>query len=101
METTPSAVMAFQDLTFEGVKIDQSSWLAVRIFPSSHTNPVWVTVADRPVHPSKRSAQWCLDAVDQCWSQKEALIDADEIEDAKAAYAHARRAYRQILANSR
>jgi len=85
-----------RDLSFD-VKIDRSSWVALRILPSSHTNPIWVTVADKPVRASRRSAQWCLKGVDQCWSQKQRLIKPDEQADAKSAYDHARQEYRRIL----
>ncbi|MEO2049462.1 MAG: CehA/McbA family metallohydrolase [Pirellulales bacterium] len=77
--------------------IDKSSWIAVRILASSHTNPVFVLVGDQPIRASSRSAQWCLEGVDRCWSQKEQFIAAAELGDAKAAYAHARDTYRQIL----
>lgn len=86
------------EVAFEGVKLDQSAWLALRILPSSHTNPVFVLVDEKPIRAGAESARWCLDSVEQCWSQKEKLIAPGEIEDAKAAYAHARAAYRQILA---
>ena len=62
-----------RDLTFD-VPIARSSWIAVRILPSSHTNPIWVLVEGRPVRASRRSAEWCLKGVDQCWSQKERFI---------------------------
>lgn len=86
-----------QDLSFD-VKIDRSSWVALRILPSSHTNPIFVLVDGKPIRASKRSAEWCLKGVDQCWSQKEKLIKAKEQEEAKAAYAHARAAYKKLLA---
>jgi hypothetical protein len=38
-----------------------------------------------------------LSGVDQCWSQKERFYDKAEIEDAKAAYNHARATYKKIL----
>jgi hypothetical protein len=85
-----------RDLTFEA-KIERSSWVAVRILPSSHTNPIWVEVGGKPVRASKRSAEWCLKGVDQCWSQKQRFIKADEMEQAKQDYEHARQAYRKIL----
>lgn len=88
-----------RDLTFD-VPIKQSSWVAARILPSCHTNPVWVTVGDKPVRASKRSAEWCLKGVETCWSQKEKFIDADEMADAKAAYAHARSTYQRIISES-
>jgi hypothetical protein len=53
-------------------------------------------VEDKPIR-LKRSLEWCLKSVDQCWSQKEALIDAKEHDDAVAAYDHARKVYRERL----
>jgi hypothetical protein len=85
-----------RDLSFE-VKVERSSWVAVRILPSSHTNPIFVLVEGRPIRASRRSAEWCLKGVDQCWSQKERCLKADEQEQAKAAYAHARETYRRLL----
>jgi len=49
------------------VDIPHSSWVAVRILPSVHTNPIWVEVAGKPVRASRKSAEWCLKAVDVCW----------------------------------
>jgi hypothetical protein len=87
------------DVAFD-VKIDRSSWVALRILPSSHTNPVFVIVGEKPIRASKRSAEWCLKGVDQCWSQKERFYRGNEKEDAKSAYNHARESYRKILAES-
>ncbi|HKX28890.1 MAG TPA: CehA/McbA family metallohydrolase [Blastocatellia bacterium] len=89
-----------REISFE-VPIDQSSWIALRILPSSHTNPIFVTVGDRPIRASRQSAEWCLKAVDQCWSQKAPKISAQERPSAEAAYEHARQVYRRILAESR
>jgi hypothetical protein len=85
-----------QDIGFD-VKIERSSWVALRILPSSHTNPVFVLVGDKPIRASRRSAEWCLKGVEKCWSQKERFIKADEMDDAKAAYAHAREVYQKLL----
>jgi hypothetical protein len=84
-----------EDVRFS-VPVERSCWLAARIFPSSHTNPIFVIVDDKPIR-LKRSLEWCLKSVDQCWSQKEALIDAKEHDDAVAAYEHARKVYRERL----
>ena len=89
-----------QDLKFE-VPIEQSSWVALRILPSSHTNPIFVTVGGQPIRASRRSAEWCLKAVDQCWSQKAPKISAKERPEAEKAYQHAREIYRRILAESK
>jgi hypothetical protein len=79
---------------------DRSSWVAIRVFPAAHTNPVFVEVDGAPIRASKRSAQWCLDAVDRCWESKSPAIRENEREAAQAAYDHARDVYRQILAES-
>ncbi|MGH9630218.1 MAG: CehA/McbA family metallohydrolase, partial [Bryobacteraceae bacterium] len=81
-------------------KVDRSSWIALRILPSSHTNPIFVLVADKPVRASRKSAEWCLRAVDQCWKQKSGLIRPEERAEALQAYEHARKAYRQRLEES-
>jgi hypothetical protein len=88
-----------QDVTFR-VPIQVSSWVALRIFPSSHTNPMFVLVGDKPIRASKRSAEWCLKAVDQCWKQKQRAIRKEEQAAAEKAYEHARQAYKKILAET-
>ena len=40
---------------------DRSSWVAIRVFPAAHTNPIFVEVDGAPIRASKRSAEWCLD----------------------------------------
>ncbi len=88
-----------QDLEFD-VPIERSSWVALRIYPTSHTNPVFVVVGGKPIRASKKSAEWCLKSVDQCWSQKQNAIRPDERPAAKQAYDAARDAYRKILSES-
>ena len=88
---------ALRDVNFE-TRIDKSSWVALRILPSSHTNPIFVLVDGKPIRASRRSAQWCLDGVERCWSQKKQFIKADELAEAQAAYEHARETYRRLLA---
>src|SRR5262249_47799857 len=85
-----------QDISFD-VKLERSSWVAMRILPSSHTNPIWVRVGNQAMSPSRRSADWGLKGVDQCWSQKKRFIKANEMADAEAAYDHARKAYQKLL----
>jgi hypothetical protein len=82
------------------VKVDHSSWVALRILGSSHSNPFFVVVDGKPIRASRRSAEWCLKGVDQCWSQKRQFIKPAEMQDAQSAYDHAREAYRRILAES-
>ena len=89
-----------QELSFDYTP-DRSSWVALRIFPTAHTNPVFVEVDGQPIRASKKSAQWCLDAVDVCWQQKVKGIRPEERPAAAAAYDVARKAYAKILAESR
>jgi hypothetical protein len=85
-----------QELTVS-VPIERSSWVALRILGTSHTNPVFVLVGGKPIRASRRSVEWCLKSVDQCWSQKERFIAPGEKQDALAAYEHARTVYRRLL----
>jgi hypothetical protein len=87
---------AIRDVSFD-IPVEKSSWVAVRILGSSHTNPIFVVVGGKPIRASAKSAQWCLDGVDKCWAEKERFIKADEMTDAKEAYEHARVVYRQLI----
>ena len=88
-----------EDLKFEFTP-ERSSWVAVRIFPAAHTNPIFVEVEGKPIRASKKSAQWCLESVDRCWASKFSTIREEEREAAQAAYQHAREVYRKIMAES-
>jgi hypothetical protein len=88
-----------RDLAFD-VAIDRSSWIAVRIRSSSHTNPVFAIVGAQPIRASRRSAEWCLTAVNQCWTQKAPRIRESEQAAARAAYDHAREVYKRLIAES-
>jgi hypothetical protein len=79
------------------VPISQSSWLALRILPSCHTNPIFVLVNGTSVRASKRSAEWSRKAVDVCWQQKSQRIRTAELEEARAAFGHARSTYDRII----
>lgn len=83
------------------VDIEQSSWVAVRILPSVHTNPIFVHVDGQPIRANAKSAQWCIDAVKQCWESKQKMIRQEERAAAKAAYDEAAAIYQKILAESR
>jgi hypothetical protein len=88
-----------RDFAFD-VPIERSSWVAMRILPSSHTNPVFVVVGGKPIRPSRASVEWCLAGVDRCWEQKAPKIAENERPVAERAYEHARQVYRQRLAES-
>lgn len=80
------------------VAITRSSWVALRILPSGHTHPVFVTVDNKPVRASRRSAQWCRSCVDKLWEVKSPFMRSSERAAAAAAFDHARAAYDAIIA---
>lgn len=80
------------------VDVPRSGWYAFRILPSSHTNPIFILVHEKPIRASRRSVEWCLKSVDQCWSQKERFMKGSEATEAREAYQHAREVYRARLA---
>jgi hypothetical protein len=86
-------------LEFE-IPIAESSWIAARVLPAAHTNPVFALVNGRPIRASRRSAEWCLNAVNQCWTQKAPRMKAADLAEAHKAYDHAREVYRQLIAES-
>jgi len=88
-----------RDVAFD-VTIDKSSWIAVRILPSAHTNPIFALVGGRPVRASRRSAEWCLAAVDQCWTQKAPRTSVADLGEARKAYDQAREVYRKLIQES-
>jgi hypothetical protein len=98
-------VAANQELLADGhiesfsipLELKQSAWVAVRILPSVHTNPIFVHVNQQPIRANRRSAEWCLKAVDVCWEAKQNNIRESEREAARAAYEHAKSVYSQVL----
>jgi hypothetical protein len=90
---------SLQEVSFD-VPIERSSWVALRIFPSVHTNPVFVLLDGRPIRASRRSAEWCLKGVDRCWQEKRPTYNDAEQDQAEQAYEHARAVYRKILNES-
>ena len=86
------------DVTFDP-EIARSSWVALRILPTSHTNPIYTLVDGAPIR-SRRSAEWALRAIDRVWEMKSPQFREGEWEEAQAAYEEARRVYRRILAEA-
>ena len=101
VETTViTADGSWSDVTFEHA-IDDSSWVALRILASGHTNPIFVLVDDAPIRASVESAEWCRRSVDQCWDMKLPKIREEERAAARAAYDHARETYDRIIEEAR
>jgi hypothetical protein len=76
-------------------KISKSSWVALRVPWSAHSNPVFVLVNGKPIC-ERQSAEWCMKAVEQCWKMKEPNIRDSEKEAAKAAYDAAFKIYSDL-----
>ena len=68
----------------------------IKLVDAKDKKQVDVLVDGKPIR-SRQSLEWCLKAVDQCWSQKKRFIRPMELEDAKQAYAHARTIYKSRL----
>ena len=85
----------WKDLQFN-YSLQNSAWIALRIYPSVHTNPVFVIVDQKPILVRK-SAEWCRKAVDQCWKMKRDNIRAEERSAAEAAYKNAGEVYDKII----
>ena len=85
-----------QEITFAH-ELQSSSWVAIRVFPNAHTNPIFVVIDDQPVRGTLDSARWCLAGVQQCWKSKQHTYATDEQDDAKAAYEHAKKVYESLL----
>jgi len=85
----------WNDVSFS-YPVTTSSWVALRVYPSSHTNPVFVIVDGKPIHEI-RSAKWCRQAVDQCWKMKQGNIRPEERPAAEAVYDKARKVYDTVI----
>ncbi len=80
-------------------RVSKSCWAAVRVWGSAHTNPVFITVNDRPI-VEKLSAEWCLNALEQCWKMKEPNIRPGEKAAARQAYDFARERYKKLIGSA-
>jgi hypothetical protein len=86
-----------QEIRFE-TPIRKSSWVALRILPSSHSNPIFVLVDNQPIRANKKSADWCLKAVDVCWESKQNGIKSKEKDAAKQDYETAKKIFERVKA---
>ncbi|MBA4067593.1 MAG: hypothetical protein C0501_28590 [Isosphaera sp.] len=84
------------DLAFD-VKVDASSWVALRHYPQLHTNPVNVLVGGKPIRASRESAKWCVGVIEQLWKVRGPGIKADERGEAEKTFGKALEMYRKIV----
>jgi hypothetical protein len=83
------------ELEFE-VKIERSSWVALRHFPELHTNPVNVKVAGQSIRASRKSALWSIGCIEQLWRARGKNISAGERDEARKTFWQAIERYREI-----
>ena len=89
----------WQDIQFTAT-ISSSSWAALRVYPSSHTNPIFIIVNNKPIRASRRSAEWLRSTVDRLWEVKSSGIREEEKHDALQQYEKAKGIYDKIASES-
>ena len=77
-------------------EITEGSWVALRVYASAHTNPVYIDMNGKSVSIDK-SLEWCMKTVDRCWEMKHPQIRVEERGAAEKAYRDAREWYRGKL----
>jgi hypothetical protein len=82
------------------VKIDRSSWVALRHFPQMHTNPVNVLVGGKAIRASRKSALWCVACIEQLWRARSRAIAEGERPEAERTFRQAIERYRKIAAEA-
>jgi hypothetical protein len=82
------------------VKIDRSSWVALRHFPQMHTNPVNVLVGGQAIRASRKSALWCVACIEQLWRARSQAIAKAERPEAERTFQQAIERYRKIAAEA-
>ncbi len=87
------------ELSWE-VKVERSSWVALRHFPQFHTNPVNVLVGGKPIRVSRADASWCIGCIEQLWRMRANNILPAEREEAKKTFDAAIEHYRRVAAES-
>lgn len=87
------------DIVFD-VSIAKSSWVALRHYPSLHTNSVNVIVDKKPIRASRQSAEWCIGVIEQLWRVRGPDIARPERDEAERTFQKAIDIYRKIAAES-
>ncbi len=83
------------DLEFR-VSLGRSSWVALRHFPQMHANPVDVIVGGKPIRASRKSALWCIGAIEQLWRVRGRNIAPAERDEAEKTFKAAIETYRKL-----
>lgn len=91
---------AFESHFDERIKVDASSWIAVRCFEDrpdkrvrfAHTSPVWIEVEGRPLRPRKAELTYLLKRVDDQIQRSREVLPKEALEE----YEAARKVYRAL-----
>ncbi len=84
---------------FETV-VERSSWVAVRIFPTCHSNPIYISVGGKPIRASRESAAWCIKCIQAAWLRLGNRIAARDKLEAEGATKEAIATFRRILSET-
>lgn len=79
-------------------EITEGSWVALRIYASAHTNPIYIDMNGKSVSVNK-SLEWCIKAVERCWQMKNGQIRPEEKAEAEQAYQYAKEWYQKKITN--
>jgi hypothetical protein len=82
------------------VGVKQSSWLAIRVLPSSHSNPISISVGNKPLRASRDSAQWCIDCIEAAWKRLGPRITPASQAEARSAKDHAVAVFQKIRSDA-
>ena len=82
------------------IKVDRSSWIAIRQFPQLHTNPVKVLVDRKPIRVSRKSALWCIGMTELLWQNRQRTIAVAERPEAQETFAKALARFAKIAAEA-
>jgi hypothetical protein len=77
-------------------RIDRSSWMALRVLGSSHTNAIFFGVQGQSIPDPRASAEWCLACIEESWKKLKTKISPEELSAAEKACDHARRTFEAI-----
>ncbi|MEZ6063861.1 MAG: CehA/McbA family metallohydrolase [Planctomycetaceae bacterium] len=102
-EHTPA--FAYRYRLDAAVRVEGSGWLALRCFEDlpnekirfAHTNPVFVDVADQPLKPRRRDAEFFVQRMDEELRRNEGILSREAL----AEFAKAREIYARILSTAR
>jgi len=104
-DNRPTQAAAFESAIDATVRLDGSSWVAVRCFEDradkrvrfAHTGPVHVEMADKPLRPRRAEVDYLIKRVKDELARSAAVLPAAALDE----YRDALRAYEEVARNAR